>query len=384
MIEWFARNGVAANLLMVLILALGIHALFSRLPLEFFPDMAAEVVTISMPFRGATPVEVEEGIVVRIEEAISDLTDIERIISNANEGSASIRIEIEKGYEPHTLLDDIKNRVDAISTFPTEADRPDYSIPQHRAGVISVVLSADLPDRSLRALGERTRDDLLALPGVSQVDLMGAPPYEIPIEVSRFTLERFGLGFDAIVDAVRNASKDYPAGSLKTRRGEILLRTEGQAYTGADFGRIPIIRRADGTRLTLADIAEIKDGFVEDPVYARFNGRPAVLLKVYRTHDQGTISLARAVRHYVIEVEQHMPPGIISVAKYLPCITLMDQQRQSLIVYTFESKHQFPLFPLAVLSAIPRLIFLIVTCIPFLLGSAVNCILVGQILPAAI
>nr|VFJ64386.1 MAG: Multidrug efflux pump subunit AcrB [Candidatus Kentron sp. FW] len=310
MIEWFTRNSVAANLLMALILALGIHAVFFRIPLEAYPDVALDTVSISMVFRGATPVEVEEGIVVRIEEAISDLTGIKRIIAHANEGKARIDIEVEKGHDPPTLLDDIKNRVDAISTFPLDTERPVYSILQRRIKVISVAISADLPERELRELGERVRDDLLALPRISQVDLMGVRSHEIAMEVKQDTLERFGLGFDDITEAIRNTSGDYPAGSLKTRRGEILLRTEGQAYTMEDFARIPVITHPDGTRLTLADIAGIKDGFVEDPSYARFNGQPAVLLLVYRTTGQNTTTLARDVRNYVDTVRQHMPPGI--------------------------------------------------------------------------
>nr|VFK14021.1 MAG: Multidrug efflux pump subunit AcrB [Candidatus Kentron sp. LPFa]VFK29920.1 MAG: Multidrug efflux pump subunit AcrB [Candidatus Kentron sp. LPFa] len=310
MIEWFVRNGVAANLLLALILALGTHALFFRLPMEMFPDMEQEMVIISMVFRGATPVEVEEGIVTRVEEAISDLDGIERMIANAEEGRAEVRLEVEKERDPRALLDDIKNRVDAISTFPKDVERPVYSIPQHRIQVIGVVLSADLPARALRELGERARDDLLALPGVGHVDLMGSRPYEIAIEVRQHTLERFGIGFDTIVDAARDASKDYPAGSLKTARGEILLRTEGQAYTGEDFGRIPIIRRADGTHLTLADIAEIEDGFEEDLSYARFNGRPAVLLPIYGADNTNAVDLARDVRRYVEERRGRLPPGI--------------------------------------------------------------------------
>nr|VFK62739.1 MAG: Multidrug efflux pump subunit AcrB [Candidatus Kentron sp. TUN] len=311
MIEWFARNGVAANLLMVLILALGIHALFSRIPLEIFPNIESDVVTISMVLRGATPVEVEEGIVLRIEEAISDLSGIEEIISNANEGGARIRIGIEDGYNPRDVLDDIKNRVDAINTFPIHAERPVYRVLQRRRQVIDVAISADLPERPLRELGERVRDDLLGLPGITLVELTDVRPYEIAIEVSQHTLERFGIGFDTIVRAVRNASKDYPAGSLKTRRGEILLRTRGQAYTKADFQRIVVISRPDGTGITLADIAEIKDGFSEDPRYARFNGRPAVSLDVYRVGNQSALALARDVRNYVDGIRGHLPPGVV-------------------------------------------------------------------------
>nr|VFJ54697.1 MAG: Multidrug efflux pump subunit AcrB [Candidatus Kentron sp. DK] len=310
MIAWFVRNSVAANLLMGLILVLGVQALFSRLPLEVFPDIDLDIITVSVLLRGATPVEVEEGIVIRIEEAISDLDGIKRLLSSAAEGRAEIRIEIERGTDPRALLDDIKTRVDAIDTFPADAERPVYTIPQRRLGVISVVISADLPEGRLRELGERVRDDLRTLPGAGYVTLLGARPFEIAIAVSGHTLERFGLGFDDIVEAVQNASRDYPAGSLKSSRGEILLRTRGQAYTGAEFAGITVVRRPDGSRLTLGDLADITDGFTEDPLSARFNGRPAVVLRVYRQADQGAVSLNRAVRDYLAKLRQHSPPGV--------------------------------------------------------------------------
>nr|VFK26272.1 MAG: Multidrug efflux pump subunit AcrB [Candidatus Kentron sp. MB] len=311
MIEWFARNGVAANLLMALILALGIYAAGFRIPFEVFPDIEMDVVTISMVFRGATPVEVEEGIVTRMEEAIADLSGIEQVISDAGEGIARVRVEIEDGYDPREVLDDIKGRVDAINTFPLDAERPVYGVLQRSREVIHVVVSAKLPERALREWGERVRDDLLSLPEITRVDLAGVRPYEITISVSQNALERFGIGFDTVVDAVRNASKDYPAGSLKTHRGEILLRTQGQAYTGEDFGRIVVRGESDGSLLTLADIAGIEDGFAEEPRYARFNGRPAVLLAVYRTGGGSAMTLAREAREYVEAMRGRLPPGIV-------------------------------------------------------------------------
>nr|VFJ56367.1 MAG: Multidrug efflux pump subunit AcrB [Candidatus Kentron sp. DK] len=310
MIEWFIRNGIAANLLMALILGLGIQSVAMRIPLEVFPDIEMDVVTISMTYRGATPVEVERGIVVRIEEAISDLVGIEEIISNANEGSARVRIEIEDGYDPRAVLDDVKSRVDAINTFPVDAERPVYGVVQRRREVISVAVSADLPEAHLRTLGERVRDGLLSLPGITQVDLTGVRGFEIAIEVDQHTLERFDLGFDDIVRAVRDTSRDYPAGSLKTDRGEILLRTRGQAYTGEDFEKVVIAARPDGAQVTLADVARVRDGFEEDPLSSHFNSNPAVLLEVYRTGNQSAIALARDVRAYIDRIRGDMPPGV--------------------------------------------------------------------------
>jgi multidrug efflux pump subunit AcrB len=267
MIGWFARNGVAANLLMVVILFLGAHALLERIPLEIFPEFESDVITVQMSYRGATPAEVEEGVVVRIEEAIEDLQGIDRVTSNANEGVGQIRIELEQNVDPRDMLDDVKNRVDAISTFPDDTERPTYSVVQFRRDVISVVAAGDLPEDELRVLGERIRDDLLALPQITLVELQAVRDYEISIEVSENTLDRYGLTFDAIVQAVRRSSVDLPAGSIRTDTGEILLRTRGQAYDKTDFERIVVRTRSDGSRLTVGDIAKVIDGFEEDPLY---------------------------------------------------------------------------------------------------------------------
>lgn len=310
MIGWFARNGVAANLLMAVILFLGLYAVTERIPLEIFPELEQDVINVQMSYRGATPVEVEEGVVIRIEEAIEDLQGIDRIISTADEGIGRVRVELDQSSDPRDMLDDVKNRVDAISTFPDNTERPIYSIPQFRRGVISVVAAGDLSEKDLRGLGERVRDGLLALPQITQVELQAVRSYEISIEVAEHALDRYGLTFDDVVRAVQRSSVDLPAGSIKSDSGEILLRTTGQAYTREDFERIAVRARTDGSHLSLGDVAKVVDGFEEDPLYARFNGRPAVLMEVYRTGEQSAINIGAAARRYVQSQQAAMPAGV--------------------------------------------------------------------------
>ncbi len=310
MIDWFARNSVAANLLMLVILFLGTYALAERITLEIFPEFERDAITVHMSYRGATPAEVEEAVVVRIEEAIKDLQGIKQVISTANEGSGQVRIELEQGTNPRDMLDDVKNRVDAISTFPDDTERPTYSVLQHRRDVISVVAAGKLSEHQLRSLGERIRDELLALPEITQVELEAVRNYEISVDVSEQALDRYGLTFDDIVQAVRRSSVDLPAGSIKSDTGEILLRTKGQAYTKADFDHIVVRTGPNGTRLTLGEIAKVVDGFEENPLYSRFNGEPAVLMQIYRSGDQSAIEIGRAVRRYVKERRATMPPGV--------------------------------------------------------------------------
>jgi len=310
MIEWFARNGVAANLLMVLIFFMGFWSLTLRTPLEVFPEFERDVVNIAMSYRGATPIEVEESLVIRIEEAIEDLQDIKKIVSNADEGVARVRVELESASDPRAVLDDIKNRVDAINTFPDDAERPIFSIQEFSREVISVVISGDLPERELRSLGERVREELISLPQITQVELTAVRPYEISIEVSEQSLDRYRLTFDALVNAIKRSSVDLPAGSIKTAGGEILLRTKGQAYIQPEFEDIVVVRRPDGTRVTVGDIATVHDAFEENPLYSLLDGRPAVLLEVYRVGEQSAIGVGNAVKHYVETNQAAMPAGV--------------------------------------------------------------------------
>jgi multidrug efflux pump subunit AcrB len=310
MIAWFANNPVAANLLMVIILGFGIWSALELIPLEVFPEFDRDTVTIDLRYRGATPAEVEEAVVIRVEEAISSLQGIKEMVSTAREGSGQIRVEVEKGTEPRELLDDIKNRVDAITTFPDEVERPSYQVVEFRREVISVVVAGAISEREIRRLGELIRDDLTALPDISQADLVAIRPYEMSIEVDQSTLESYSLSFDDIVSAIRRSSVDLPAGAIKTSGGEILLRTRGQAYSAEQFARIPIRTNQDGTRLLLADLALIRDGFDEEPLFALFNGHPAVLIEVYRTGDQNAIDIGKTVRDYVAEKREQLPEGI--------------------------------------------------------------------------
>jgi multidrug efflux pump subunit AcrB len=310
MIAWFAKNPVAANLLMLIILCAGIWSAVELIPLEVFPEFERDTVTVEVRYRGATPAEVEEAVVIRVEEAIADLQGIEEMVSSAREGSGQIRIDVSKGYEPRELLDDIKNRVDAISTFPADVERPSYQVVQFRREVISVVVAGALPEQDLRRLGELIRDDLTALPEISQADLVAVRPYEMSIEVDQHSLEQYDLGLDDIVRAIQRSSIDLPAGAIKTAGGEILLRTRGQAYDARQFARIPIRSNSDGSQLQLADLAQIRDGFDEDPLFALFNGHPAVLIEVYRSGDQSALQVGKAVRDYVAEKQTQLPPGI--------------------------------------------------------------------------
>ena len=274
-IAWFARNSVAANLLMFLLLIGGLASLPS-IQQKIFPDMDVNMISIGVPYLGAAPEEVEEGVCIRIEEEIQGISGIEKMTSSAAEGACGVTAELIEGYPVDRALSEIRNAVDAIDTFPVETEKPIVSHIVIERSVLQIAISADTSERSLKVYGERIRDGIAALPEVTQVDLYNSREYEISIEVPEASLRRHGLTFDQVVQAVRRGSLDRPGGSIKTSAGEVLLRTKGQAYSGADFEKLGVVMRADGTRLLLGDIATVIDGFDEDARYATFGGQPAV------------------------------------------------------------------------------------------------------------
>ncbi len=310
LINWFTRNGVAANLLMIGIVFWGLFSLNNRLPLEVFPSFELDSITVRVPFRGASPTEVEESINIKIEEAVQDLTDIKTITSTAAEDLGTVRIDVNSTADVDDVLNDVKQRVDQISTFPADADNPSvYTIARTRE-VISVVIAGPLAERELRTLASRVRDDLEALPSVTQVTLSGVRDFELAIEVSEKTLIEYGLTFADVANAISNSSLNISAGAIQTAGGEVLIRTEGQGRTVEDFASIPVISSADGTRVTLAELASISDGFDENSLAQVFNGSSSIEIDVFRSGNQSAITVAQEVKDYIEDTQSTMPDNV--------------------------------------------------------------------------
>jgi multidrug efflux pump subunit AcrB len=312
-IAWFARNPVAANLLMGLILVLGGMAAF-RLKREVFPSTDLNRVSVSVPYPGASPEEVEEGICMRIEEEVQGIAGIKEVQSVAAEGSGTVDVEVLPGESVAKVMEEVKNRVDAITSFPEEAERPVISRPTVTRQVINVAVAGDTDEASLKRLGERVRDELLSLGTITKAELLAARPYEVSVEVSELALRRNGLTFDEVAEAVRRSSLDLPGGTIKTEGGEVLLRTKGQAYVGAEFEALPVVTRPDGTRVLLGDVATVVDGFADQDLVARFDGKPAVLVTVFRVGEQDAFAVADAVHEYIARTQPGLPPGIALTA----------------------------------------------------------------------
>ncbi|MEN8264721.1 MAG: efflux RND transporter permease subunit [Nitrospirota bacterium] len=308
-IKWMAHNHVAANLLMMIFIFGGLVMAFS-IKQEVFPEIELDLVQVRVAYPGAGPEEVEDGIILKIEENLSSLTGIKEVKSLAGEGAGIVTVEVLQGEDTDLLLQDVKAEIDRITTFPEEAEKPVISKLEARREVISAVIYGDASERSLREQAELMRDELLAMPNITQVDLRGVRPYEISIEVNENTLQRYGLTLDRIADRIRKASVDLPAGAVKSRGGEVLIRTKEKRYRGPGYADITIIENPDGTELKLGDIAEVKDSFEETDEYARFDGQPAAMVAVYRVGMQKPIEISKAVKRYVEQKRATLPDSL--------------------------------------------------------------------------
>jgi len=309
LIRWFANNHVAANLLMVVIVVAGLMSALN-IKQEVFPEMTLDMIMVQVPYLGATPEEVEEAICVRVEERVQGVEGVKKITSKADEGVGIITIELQRGADGNQVLDEIKSAVDRIVTFPVETEKPVVSLMQTRNQVIDVVVYGDTSEKTLKVLAEKIRDDLLTLSTISYATIGGTRPYEISIEVSERNLQAYGLTLGQVAAVVRANSLDMPGGSVKTEAGEILVRTKGQRYTGAEFGRTVIIHAPDGTAVTLDRIATIHDGFEDVDVGFKLNGKPAAAIKVYRSGNQGVLTVTDAVKDYVESMRSQLPAGV--------------------------------------------------------------------------
>jgi multidrug efflux pump subunit AcrB len=309
MIAWFAKNHVAANLLLISIVLSGLFSLTTQIPLEVFPSFESDTISVSVSLRGSTPEDVEQGVAIRIEEAVQDLEGIKHITSRSSEGSASVSIEVASGYDPREMLADIKSRVDAINTFPVDAENPIVALAERKREVIAVTIASDYGEKETREFAEHIRDQLLNLPNVTQVDLSGVRNYEIAIEISQDTMRQYNLTLAQISSAISSFSSDVSAGNLKTDGGDVLIRSKGQAYRKDEFANIVIKNQADGTIIRLGEIANISDDFEETPVRTRFNGKQAAFLDVYRIGPQSAITVADEVKDFIVEQQINLPQG---------------------------------------------------------------------------
>ncbi len=310
MIEWFTKNHVAANLLMLAIVIFGVFSLKTRIPLEIFPSFESNFISTNVTLAGATAQDIEQSVTLLIEEAVADLEGIESITSFSTEGRTTVTMEVDDSYDKRDLLADIKSRIDAIDDFPEDAKQPITQLNQRRHEVISVSVAGDVSELQIRRYAEKIRDDLLLIKGITQVELNLVRDYQLNINVPQHKLRQYQLSLSDISRAIANSSVDASAGNLRTVAGDILISTKGQAFNAELFSNIVIKTSESGALIRLSDIATIENGFKETPLSTRFNGERAALIEVYRVGDQNALTLAEDVRNYIQQQQPLMPPSI--------------------------------------------------------------------------
>lgn len=328
-IHWFSRNHVAANFVMLLVLLSGFTTWF-KIRKEVFPNISLDTVLIQVPFPNATPEEVEDGVLLPVEDAIADVDGIKRVTATAMESMGAVTVEVETGYEVREVMSDLKTKVDAITNFPEKAEKPTLEEARLDMQVMSIAVSADVDERTLRKIGEIVRDGLLDYrapepksggdkmnrmlrgePKITKATLTAVRPYEISIEVSEEILRSHQLSLQQVADAVRQTSLDLPSGSIRTGAGEVVVRAKGKRYTAKEFEDIVVTTKPDGSQLLLREIATVIDGFEDVDISSRFDGRPTVVVNVYRTGEQNTLLIAEAVRDYIENVApSQLPEGV--------------------------------------------------------------------------
>ncbi len=309
LIAWFARNPVAANLLMIIIIVGGILSAMS-IRKQAFPQFESNWISVQAVYPGAAPQEVEEGITIKIEESLQGLEGLKRLITYSNRSFSQSWIEVEESYDAQEVLDEVKMQIDSISSFPAEMERPNIRREKFTQEVMILALYGDMSNYELKELGNKLHDEMRALPNVNLVEFNSGLDYEISIEVSPDKLREYGLTFRDIASAVRNFSANMSAGQIRSDNGYISMRVEKQAYRGDEFERLPLLTLEDGAQVFLGDVATINDGFEEGLQYSKYNGKNSLIFEVRASKDQDVTHVADIIDGYLERKKTELPQGV--------------------------------------------------------------------------
>lgn len=308
-IAWFARNSVAANLLMIFIIIGGALTALT-INKQMFPQFEINWLSYNVTYSGAAPQEVEEGITIKIEEALKSVQGLKRVITYSSRNRSNGWIEVDENYDPQVVLEEVKGQIDSISSFPAGIERPIVQREKFRQEVMYISLYGDMSYQELKDLGRKIHNEIQQLPIINVSDFFSGLPYEISVEVSKDKLREYGLSFQDVANAVRSSSRNMSAGQIRAENGYINLRVENQAYRGFEFENIPVITLTDGSKILLGDIATIKDGFTEGLQYSKFNGENSVTLFVGAANNQSITNVAKVVKKFVEDKQKVLPKNV--------------------------------------------------------------------------
>ena len=311
LIGWFTKNPVAANLLMILIIFAGLISALN-ISKNMFPVGELDQISISAVYPGAAPVEVEKGVILPMEAALQGLKGIKKINSTAGRDMARINLEIESNEDIQEVMSQVENRIDSIVNFPDDLERPTVTraADTRARWIMGVAVYGDMDERTRKVMGQEMRDELLLLPEIKSITLWGVDPYEISIEVQEDRLREYNLTLNEVAQVLRNSSLDLPAGMIRSSEGNVLVRTQGKAYTGESFAKLVVRSQPDGTALLLSDVATIKDGFAESNTLVRFDRQSAFNLGVFAVEDQDILTISNRVKRYIENKRKTLPEGL--------------------------------------------------------------------------
>jgi len=311
LVAYFARNPVASNLVMVILLVGGLLAALG-LTAQVFPTIDPGTVTISVAYPGATPSEVEEGITRRVEEAVFGIDGVDRVISRASENLGSVTLELKDFVDADKVRDDAEAAVQQLIDFPPEdAEQAKIVRAETLADVLTIVVSSEMGERELRRGAEAIEEELLALPGVSLVTLVGAKDYEIAIEITEASLRRYDLTMSEVANTIRQSSINLSSGEIRTRGGDLLLRTNTKGTTGKSFENIVLRASSDGSVLRVSDVATVRDGFIDVDLINQFNGRESIFVKVQKSEAEDVLAIAEEIKIFLTD---YTPPQGVDVS----------------------------------------------------------------------
>jgi len=308
-IAWMARHHVAANLVMAIFI-LGGLLVSTQLKQEVFPQFEVDIIRVSVAYPGASPAEVEQGIILAIEDAVRGLDGVKEVTSTSNEGQGFVEVELLSGVNANSILQDVNNEVESLQSFPEMAEKPIISLVEVRHQVLTLMVYGDQEEQTIRDVAERIRDDLLQRSDITLVELGVARPREISIEVQQRNLRAYGLRLNQIAQEIREAAIELPGGGVKTLSGEVLLRTQERRDFGREYAEIPVASTPDGATIRIGDISTIKDGFEETDEEAFYNGQRAIQVKVFRVGMETPQSVSESVQSYLDELRPELPPGL--------------------------------------------------------------------------
>jgi multidrug efflux pump subunit AcrB len=316
LIAWFIKNPVAANLLMLFIIVAGALSAFS-ISKEMFPRADINTIQITAVYPGAAPVEVERGVIEPIEGALQGISGIKEIRATASRDFASVAVDIEDNQDINEMLAKVESRVNGILNFPENLETPNVSRLEYTGWVSGIAVSGPLNEFDRKIIGQEIRDELLELPSVKKVILWGVDDYEIAIEVKEERLRELSMTLSEVAQMLRQSSIDLPAGMIRSSEGNILVRTQGKAYTGEEFENMVLRANPDGSELLVSDVAVVKDGFAESSTLVNFDREPAISLGIFTLEDQNVLEIDQALKDY-IEIKRLTLAEGISIDQFAP------------------------------------------------------------------